>query len=140
MRNLAKLLDAQLRIIGIQGSEWNVPEELGMSPGPIGFLHAFRDADYIVTNSFHGTVFSLVFQKRFLTMRQEGENAESQNIRAEELLGRIGLDERLHDLYSSQEMAANLEISCDWIHTAQAIESWRRDSVDWLVQQLQAVG
>lgn len=34
--------------------------------GPEEFLGFFKNASYVVTNSFHGTAFSLIFQKQFL--------------------------------------------------------------------------
>lgn len=36
------------------------------SGGPKEFLGYFINADYVVTNSFHGTAFSILFQKNFL--------------------------------------------------------------------------
>lgn len=35
---------------------------------PIEFLHAIRDAKYIVATSFHGTAFSIIFEKQFITI------------------------------------------------------------------------
>lgn len=35
---------------------------------PIEFLHAIRDAEYIIATSFHGTAFSIIFEKQFLTI------------------------------------------------------------------------
>lgn len=35
---------------------------------PIEFLHAIRDAKYIVATSFHGTAFSVIFEKQFITI------------------------------------------------------------------------
>jgi len=34
--------------------------------GPNEFLDIIRNAEYIVTNSFHGTIFSLIFQKKLI--------------------------------------------------------------------------
>lgn len=34
--------------------------------GPSEFLDLINKAEYIVTNSFHGTIFSIIFQKRFI--------------------------------------------------------------------------
>lgn len=36
--------------------------------GPEGFLAMLRDAEFVVTDSFHGTVFSLLFHKRFFVV------------------------------------------------------------------------
>lgn len=47
------------------------------SPGE--FLRYIKDAAYVVTNSFHGTVFSIIFEKQFLTIprtRQESRMAD----------------------------------------------------------------
>lgn len=33
---------------------------------PIEFLHAIRDAEYVIATSFHGTAFSIIFEKQFL--------------------------------------------------------------------------
>ncbi|PAT01094.1 hypothetical protein CI105_08165 [Candidatus Izimaplasma bacterium ZiA1] len=36
--------------------------------GPIQFLDYFRNAKYIITNSFHGTIFSMIFNKDFVSL------------------------------------------------------------------------
>lgn len=35
---------------------------------PIDFMHAIRDAEYVIATSFHGTAFSIIFEKQFLTI------------------------------------------------------------------------
>ena len=35
---------------------------------PIDFLHAIRDAEFVVATSFHGTAFSTIFEKQFITI------------------------------------------------------------------------
>jgi hypothetical protein len=35
---------------------------------PIEFMHAIRDAEYVIATSFHGTAFSIIFEKQFLTI------------------------------------------------------------------------
>ena len=35
---------------------------------PIEFLHAIRDAEFVIATSFHGTVFSVIFEKQFITI------------------------------------------------------------------------
>lgn len=36
--------------------------------GPIEFLSLFRYASFVVTNSFHGTAFSIMFNKQFYSI------------------------------------------------------------------------
>ncbi len=52
----------------------------GVSPGQ--FLAWIREADFIVTNSFHGTAFSVIFEKKFASDTQwhGGENQRMVNL------------------------------------------------------------
>ena len=59
--------------------------------GPAEFVSLIRDAKYIISNSFHGTVFSLIYKKEFFVVsREEGINTRMQN-----LLGYLNLSDRL---------------------------------------------
>ncbi len=136
LRDLATQLKVQLQIIGIQGSEWNIPEAYGISPGPLGFLHAFRDADYIITNSFHGTAFSIIMEKNFVTMNQEGDNATIQNIRSTEILDILELQHRRLDNYSSLNMYNTLITPLNWPISIAILDKWLIESKEWLLMNL----
>ncbi|MCI9132644.1 MAG: polysaccharide pyruvyl transferase family protein [Lachnospiraceae bacterium] len=58
--------------------------------GPSEFLGLFAHANFIITNSFHGTAFSIIFRKSFYSL--ENGNKTS---RISSLLSDIGLDSRL---------------------------------------------
>ena len=55
------------------------------------WLAMFRDADYVITDSFHGTVFSIIFNKPFISIGNQSRGIG----RFESLLGQFGLDDRL---------------------------------------------
>ena len=63
---------------------------------PREVLYAIQNADLVLTDSFHGTVFSILFQKDFLVFRRD-EGGKSMHSRLETLLGRFGLEDRLDD-------------------------------------------
>ena len=48
--------------------------------GPEEFLRYMRDAELIITNSFHGTAFSLIFEKKFLCVAHSTRNDRLANI------------------------------------------------------------
>lgn len=48
--------------------------------GPEEFLRYMRDAELVITNSFHGTAFSLIFEKKFLCVAHSTRNARLENI------------------------------------------------------------
>lgn len=53
------------------------------------FIGYIKDAEYVVTSSFHGTAFSIIFEKQFITTGM-GNNAE----RAKTLLKSLNLENR----------------------------------------------
>lgn len=81
------------KIISIQGSMrrkfnakyiWNA--------GPTEYLQLFLNADYIITNSFHGTAFSINFNKNFFT--ELLPSFEKTSSRLESILDLFGLRNR----------------------------------------------
>lgn len=61
--------------------------------GPIDFLGWFYNADYIVTDSFHGTAFSIIFEKQFVSLL--ARQTHNGNSRLSNLLSIVGLDNRI---------------------------------------------
>ena len=48
--------------------------------GPAEFLRYIKNAEYVVTNSFHGSAFSLIFEKKFLCIAHSKRNTRLINI------------------------------------------------------------
>ncbi|MBQ6587217.1 MAG: polysaccharide pyruvyl transferase family protein [Butyrivibrio sp.] len=63
--------------------------------GPLEWLQLFINADYVVTNSFHGTAFSLNFSKEFIALIPQIEMFEKSKDRIFGILQGVGLDERV---------------------------------------------
>lgn len=59
--------------------------------GPDEFLSFIEFADYVVTNSFHATVFSFLFRKQFVTFKTKLSSA-----RMIDLLTNLGIDSRIY--------------------------------------------
>lgn len=72
---------ADKNLIGISPSEW------------IGY---FNKAAYVVTNTYHGTVFSLIFKKPFTVFRHAYKS-----IKLNDLLHHVGLEDRILSAPSS---------------------------------------
>lgn len=60
---------------------------------PSEFVARFKYAQYVVTTSFHGTVFSIIFHKEFVTLKVN----ETVDARAKNLLTQVGLIDRMID-------------------------------------------
>lgn len=102
--------------------------EFSKDDGPIEFIGRIKNADFIITDSFHGTVFSVIYRKQFVTLSRG-----KISIRMQDLLERLKLQER----YVNNP--ANAEVDClsvDYATTEEIIKEWRNESVVWLKSAL----
>lgn len=53
---------------------------LGEKMGPREFLSMIKNAEYVVTNSFHGMVFSILYQKRFTAFTRQKNDFRQKNL------------------------------------------------------------
>jgi len=88
------------------------------------FINLIKNAAFIVTDSFHGTVFSLLYQKNFLPLKNKGNP-----IRVKELLEYLGIG----DIYNNTD---NVEKHLDYNIINEKIEFKRKNSMDWLEKAL----
>lgn len=86
---IAKQLHLPLYLISAsQRRDSRISKQFNVSP--YEFLSLIDNAEFIVTNSFHGTSFSIIFKKQFWTTVAEGSNQ-----RITSLLAKAGLQDRL---------------------------------------------
>ena len=89
-------------------TKWDVKHRIEdcVFPSVTSWLRGFMDAEMVVVDSFHGAVFSIIFNKPFWVIA----NAERGNARFESLLGLFGLEDRMISL--GEEVDWKKEI--DW--------------------------
>lgn len=96
------------------------------APGPREFLGLFKNAEYILTNSFHGTAFSINFNKEFFVeLLQHGQNVNS---RLENILTLFGLEER--QIFSNDISIS--ENSIDYGKVNKVLDLERNRSIEFL--------
>ena len=86
------------------------------------FLGYFANADYTVTNSFHGTAFSVIFHKNMFV---EYETAKGFNHRAKNLLQTIGINREIKD-------GEAVTTDIDWNKVDNILQAERKLSLDYL--------
>ncbi|MFP9099572.1 polysaccharide pyruvyl transferase family protein [Flavobacterium sp. RHBU_24] len=101
--------------------------------GPLEFLGLYQNASVVLTTSFHGTVFSLIFEKPFYTIAPGSKN---NNSRQQGLLSLMGHPERLINEGDAFPDTANLQI--DFTPVREIIERERQKSVSFLENALKA--
>ena len=92
--------------------------------GPLEFLNLFYYADFIITNSFHGTAFSINFKKEFFVETSQGQ-AVSVNSRIKCFLELLSVEKR--DL-----QYANETIPVNYNKINQKLIELRKESMKYL--------
>ena len=74
-------------------TRWDVKNRIEdcVFPSVTSWLRGFMDAEMVIVDSFHGAVFSIIFNKPFWVIG----NSKRGNARFESLLGLYGLEDRM---------------------------------------------
>lgn len=94
-----------------------------LSAGIEDFLSLIYNARYVITNSFHGTIFSILFEKNFYTVKINGVNSRIENI-----LNITELNNRCIENVSE----INLKEKIDFKNAKDKIEKEREHSQEFL--------
>lgn len=94
------------------------------------WLRGFMDAEFIITDSFHGTVFSILFQKPFITIA----NKKRGMARMDSLLSILNLEDRQINCYDELEKVFHQNI--DYQRVNHLLNKYRQYSVDFLLSNL----
>lgn len=106
-----------------------------ITAGPIEFLHYVRDAEYLFTDSFHGTIFASIFHTQFFTFKRFKQTPRSQNSRVEGLLKMMGVSERLLDEETCSKMYNLKDIN--FIHIETNLAPFINKSKEYIEEALQ---
>lgn len=96
--------------------------------GPAAFLSLVKNAEMVLTTSFHGTVFSTVFKKNFWYLDSSMHSKDDD--RASYLLHQLGLENRLIDISKAREV--DLLKFPDFNYSQILIEKLREHSMNYL--------
>ena len=111
----------------------SIGEVLSPIPSLMEWIRLIRDAEYVVTNSFHATVFSLVFHKKFFTV-VHGDPESGVNFRMYDLLKAVGLENRI---FSEAPEEPDLS-EVDFDRADEYLEKLREKSLAFLKRNLEA--
>lgn len=113
---------------GIEGIEHIMPD-------PEGFVEAVSTARYMFTDSFHGSVFSIIFGVP--VMGFENEQPGAVNGRLANIYDRLGIGHRLQ-VASRRGPVTQAEMDdIDFESVHAKLETERQQSLDWLKQSLE---
>ena len=110
--------------IGANENNYKVSLEKRIKPSVEQWIHGFYAADFVVTDSFHACVFSILFKKQFIVIGNEKRGVS----RLKSLLSMFGLESRL--VICKKRTFAMLPIKYDIVYKLLNIK--RKESVEFL--------
>ena len=98
--------------------------ERKLDVGPKQFLSLVKNAEFVVTNSFHGTVFSSIYGKQFASVISGKIDKRRQS-----LMHQLGLE---NNLIKPEDFDLNKIAKTDFSNVHQNIQNVRKTSLDYL--------
>lgn len=116
-------------------SDVGFADETPYNVGPREFIQLVRDAEYVFTDSFHCSVFSMLHQKKFFTFRRYSSDGNvSTNGRLYSLLSLVSLENRL--LNGSESVDDVMKSIIDYSSVQEKLSNMRMFTWNWLKQCL----
>jgi len=135
---IAKELHA--RVVSPYGPEQHsFPTASRMQLGPAEWIGHIKHARAVVTNSFHGTAFSILFRKPFITVPLTGRRRD-RNERAVSLLRKLNLTDRLLRGTRKEDIRRLITAAIDWEDIHSRLHTWRNEARTFLADALQCHG
>lgn len=104
--------------------------DYNIAPSPFEMLYYFFKADYIVTDTFHGTIFSVIYNKNFVV-------ASKSSVKIIEFLKEIGLQNRVLDRVG--KISILLGNGIDYSTVNMNVQTKRENSKQYLVDCFQKI-
>lgn len=124
IKNIKKFAKKRkLKIISIQGEQYWCDKFIGLSPFEV--LIAFKNAEYIFTDTFHGTILSAKFNKNFTVMIRD-----SNKEKLSDLIERLDL--KNHVLTDVSQLEKTITQNFNYTKFNEIIENERKRTFDYL--------
>ncbi len=105
--------------------------------GPADFVNLFMGAEYVVTNSFHGTAFSTNFGKKvYVPINKELDSTKARHIRMVDYLKSIGMEGSVIPVGSDGAVPDVSSVMFDYGKVSAIIQELREHSVEYLLNAL----
>lgn len=129
--------ELRCKVVALRHLDQYVPEDENFGDvalydvGPDRFLNLLRGAAYICTDSFHGSCFSIIHRKNFVTFNRYSEQSKhSKNSRIDTLCSNLGLEARRYD--TSLPLAVQLNKKINYESVAEKFEVLKKETDGYL--------
>lgn len=132
---IAKITNYKIKYIPINKNTLLEKDKMVLNCGPREFVKSIRNASYVITDSYHGMIFSIIYNKQFFVLeRFNKNNKESQNSRIYNLVNKYNLNDRLiNDINDIENLQYHL-INYNIVNDKLKIE--RKESISYLINAI----
>ena len=103
--------------------------------GPEDFVNLLSNAEIVLTDSFHGTMFSIYYHKQFFTFNRYAEGKkDSTNSRIVSILGMLRLESR--GIQGNENVKKCLSQEINWNRVQDSLDQFRNKSKTFLMDAL----
>ena len=132
---IAKYLKSNGYTIKYVSSSYYLDKKANFNPTIEEWLSTVDSASLVITNSYHGTIFSLICNTPFFFLSKSNTN-EGQNSRLYSVLQKSGLTERIINAYNIKDINNRISNKIDWDFVNNHLGEQRNQSVDFLNKAL----
>ncbi len=105
--------------------------------GPADFVNLFLGAEYVVTNSFHGTAFSTNFNKKvYVPINKDLDGTKARHIRMVDYLKSIGMENSILPVGADGIIPDVSAIEFDYEKVNANIQNMRNASIEYLLNAI----
>jgi len=101
-----------------------------ISPSPFEWLGYFEKADYVLTGTFHGTIYAIKYKKNFVTCDNKGISNKTKTI-----LERLGISHRL--VSGDEDFSGLYSAGIDYEKVDKVLSPWVSRSEKFLLEAIE---
>lgn len=133
IQNYAKQQNKAIKVFDTH-KEYEALGEL-VQAGPKEFLACINEADEVFTDSFHASIFSILFHKKFTTFKRFEDGGEKdQNLRIHNLFSALGLE--AHFIGREELSTISSKALPDYQAVETRLQELREESISYLINAL----
>lgn len=122
------------KLISVSGQMDFCDEHISLNP--FENLNLFRHADYVITDTFHGTIFSIINRKKFVTLIRESKGSSYGNQeKLQDLLIRLGLQDRSYS-NGKDRLYERISVDINYDAVFKIINNERKHTMNYLSENL----
>lgn len=131
IKNYAK--KNNLKVYAIGGAQKCADKFIDCSPFEV--LAYFKNAELVITDTFHGSIFSIITKRNFVTLvRKSVGNAYGNEEKLTDLLNRLGLKNQI--VYKIEDIQEKLNNKIDYKNTDEIIKEERKKTETYLRKEV----